>query len=475
MEVHDVCAIFPMMSGDEFRALVADIRANGQREPVWTYQGKVIDGRNRLKACQEIGVDPKTREWDGKGSLVGFVVSLNLHRRHLDDDQRSMCAAEASDRLREEARQRQSAAGGDKRSPEAKTALAERSLVARSPQAIEEHRPAPKSRDIAAKAFHVAPRKVQDAITLRKEAPDLAEKVKAGIITLPQAKREVERTEKRATLEAKAKAVEAAPPEAKPAWEIVEGDCRERLAAIDPGSVRLLFADPPYNIGIDYGDHLDDARPDQEFIDWSREWIFAAAKTLAPDGSMWVLINDEWADIYGCLLRDADLHRRAWIKWYESFGVNNANNFNRTSRHLFYCVKDPKRFVFNRDAVTRPSDRQLKYGDKRADPGGKVWDDVWGIPWDDRGNGAIPRLVGNAEERLPDFPTQLPLALLEPIIKCASETGDLVVDPFNGSGTAGVAAIRHGRRYLGIELSANFARMARLRLTAEKGSVHGAA
>jgi len=65
----------------------------GLREPIWVYQGKIIDGRNRFRACQETKTEPRFREWDGQGSLVSFVVSLNLHRRHLDESQRSMVAA----------------------------------------------------------------------------------------------------------------------------------------------------------------------------------------------------------------------------------------------------------------------------------------------------------------------------------------------------------------------------------------------
>src|SRR5262249_27918514 len=150
------------------------------------------------------------------------------------------------------------------------------------------------------------------------------------------------------------------------------------------------FADPPYNVGVDYGDGAKaDRLPDEQYLGWCRQWMKACADLLAPDGSLWVLIGDEYADHFGLLLRQAGLHRRSWIKCYERFGVNQANNFNRCSRHLFYCLKDPRRFAFNADAVTRPSDRQTKYGDQRADPGGKIWDDVW----------EIPRLVGTANER----------------------------------------------------------------------------
>ena len=169
-----------------------------------------------------------------------------------------------------------------------------------------------------------------------------------------------------------------------------------------------------------------------------------------------MLIGDEYAAEYALILKAAGFHRRAWIKWYETFGVCNSagTNFSRTSRHLFYCVKDRQSHVWNREAVSRLSDRETKYDDPRANPEGKVWDDVW----------MIPRLAGAHAERLPDFPTQLPLALLRPIIGCASHPGDLVVDPFSGSATSGVAALELGRRYLGTERNDTFATLSRQRL-----------
>jgi len=93
MEFHPVANIFPMMSGEDSDALKADIEVNGQREPIWTHENKIIDGRNRYNACQTIGIEPAYREWDGKGLLVAFVVSLNLIRRHLNETQRGMVAA----------------------------------------------------------------------------------------------------------------------------------------------------------------------------------------------------------------------------------------------------------------------------------------------------------------------------------------------------------------------------------------------
>lgn len=98
MQFHEVANIFPLMEGEEFQALVNDIRKNGLQEAIWTYQDKIIDGRNRYSAVlrlQEQGhpIVPKFREWNGKGNLLAFVVSLNLHRRHLTESQRAMIVA----------------------------------------------------------------------------------------------------------------------------------------------------------------------------------------------------------------------------------------------------------------------------------------------------------------------------------------------------------------------------------------------
>lgn len=252
-----------------------------------------------------------------------------------------------------------------------------------------------------------------------------------------------------------AEKAESAPGAGEAAWRVEHGDCLDHLRAVGSGTVNLVFADPPYNIGFDYGEGYDDDQPRDRYLAWVSEWVAECARVLAPDGAMWVLINDEYAAEYAITLDRHGLVRRNWVIWYETFGVNCPNKFNRTKRHLLYTVKDASRFVFNAAAVSRPSDRQLKYDDPRANPDGKVMDDVWLD---------IPRLVGTAAERVPDFPTQLPLALLRRVVGCCTDPGDLVLDPFNGSGTTGAAAVAMGRRYVGVERSERFAGLARLRL-----------
>jgi len=97
LEFHPVADIFPMMSDREFADLYADIAEHGLREPVWLHSdGRIIDGRNRYQACRKAGLEPSYRTYaDDDSKLSPFVISLNLHRRHLSDSQRAMAAARA--------------------------------------------------------------------------------------------------------------------------------------------------------------------------------------------------------------------------------------------------------------------------------------------------------------------------------------------------------------------------------------------
>jgi hypothetical protein len=91
-EFHDMANLFPMLDVDELKALATDILENGQREPITLFEGKILDGRNRYFACLDAGVEPLFTEYNGRDP-IGYVVSLNLKRRHLGESQRAMVAA----------------------------------------------------------------------------------------------------------------------------------------------------------------------------------------------------------------------------------------------------------------------------------------------------------------------------------------------------------------------------------------------
>jgi site-specific DNA-methyltransferase (adenine-specific) len=461
---HPAADAFPMMDAARLDELKADIAANGQREPITVCDGMILDGRNRYRACIELGIEPETRKYSG--DPWAFAWSLNGERRDLEATVRALIYRRCQEGSEKWAnRLAKIAEEGKRKKSEAAKEQHAKSTPRRGETLVADHNdPSPKKDKHPAREARAAEAKVSPATMARADQiakrPDLEKKVVAGEMKPAEALREIRSTKRRQELEqAAAKAAAERHESDRPKWSILNVDVLDGLESVrdQHGPARLIFTDPPYNIGIDYGDgEQADRLSDAAYMKWVRQWFALCWDCLTDDGSLWVMIGDEYAAEYAVELKATGYTVRSWIKWYETFGVNCSNKFNRTSRHIFYAVKDPAAFVFNPEAVTRPSDRQTKYGDSRASAGGKIWDDVW----------QISRLTGTCSERIPDFPTQLPLALVEPIVLCASMPGDLVVDPFNGSGTTGVASVRNGRKYVGVEKSEAFADIATKRITA---------
>lgn len=169
---HEVAQIFPLMQGDEFEQLKDDIANNGLLEAIWVHpDDSIIDGRNRHRACIETETEPRFRTWGGDGSLVSFIVSMNLHRRHLTSSQLAAVAVEMLPLLEAEAKERQGA----------RTDIVEK--IPPSEMG--------KAREKAAAIVGTNPRYVSDAKKLAEEAPALFEQVREGKKTIPQAKREL--------------------------------------------------------------------------------------------------------------------------------------------------------------------------------------------------------------------------------------------------------------------------------------------
>jgi DNA modification methylase len=253
-----------------------------------------------------------------------------------------------------------------------------------------------------------------------------------------------------------------------------EGDCIEKLKLLKSGSVDLAFADPPFNIGYEY-DVYDDRRGAEQYLEWTRQWGLEVARVLKPSGTFWLAIGDEFAaELKVIFHRDLGLSLRSWVIWYYTFGVNCTKKFSRSHAHLFYFVKDPKQFTFNDQQIRVPSARQLVYADKRANPEGRLPDDTWILrPQDvpagfaaDEDTWYFSRVCGTFKERAGWHGCQMPERLLGRIITACSNPADLVLDPFAGSGTTLVVAKKLERRFVGFELSAEYAAQVRARLDA---------
>ena len=188
---------------------------------------------------------------------------------------------------------------------------------------------------------------------------------------------------------------------------------------------------------------------------------------LKPDGTFWLAIGDEYAAELKVLSQQLGFHCRSWVIWYYTFGVNCVRGFSRSHTHLFHFVKDRERFTFNGEnpAVRVASARQLVYADARANTKGRLPDNTWILrPQDVPPPGFSPshdtwvfsRVAGTFKEREGFHGCQMPEQLLGRIVRVSSNPGDLVLDPFGGSGTTLAVAKKLGRQWMGIELSEEY-------------------
>jgi site-specific DNA-methyltransferase (adenine-specific) len=253
---------------------------------------------------------------------------------------------------------------------------------------------------------------------------------------------------------------------------IYNEDCISGMQKLEPGVVDLAFADPPFNIGYKY-DVYRDSLDDDEYLQWCSRWIGQVVRVLKNDGTFWLAIGDEYAaELKVLMQRQHHLVCRSWVIWYYTFGVNCKKKFSRSHAHLFQMVKNPKQFTFQADQIRVPSARQLVYGDSRANPTGRLPDDTWILrPQDlpdgfsaDQDTWYFPRVAGTFREREGFHGCQMPEQLLGRIIRACSREGEVVLDPFGGSGTTLAVAKKLGRKYLGFELSADYVEKVNQRL-----------
>lgn len=292
-----------------------------------------------------------------------------------------------------------------------------------------------------------------------------------------------------------------------PLDQILQGDSIEKLNALPEAWVDLCFADPPFNIGYLYHGY-DDGKGVDEYLEFSEKWMAAVKRALKPSGSFYLAIGDEFAaDLAVIARRKLGLHLRNWIVWHYTFGQQTRKMFAKSHTHILYFTKEKPNagmtnLTFNADAIRVKSARQTIYEDARANPKGKLPDDTWFLrpqeanylepgyrefanAWgasanesaNQDANAEVPaffdpttsvwnvsRVCGTFKEREGWHGCQMPMGVLDRIIKASSNPGDVVLDPFNGSGTTAVSAALLNRRYVGIDQSAEYVKFAQSRL-----------
>lgn len=240
--------------------------------------------------------------------------------------------------------------------------------------------------------------------------------------------------------------------------EVATGDFLKLARELPAGCADLVFADPPFNIGYEYDIYNDDREPG-EYLDWAERWLPAAIRLLKPGGAFWLAIGDEFAAEYKVRLESFGLLYRSWVIWYYTFGVHTEGRFSRCHTHLLYYVKPGAPHTWHPERIKIVSNR-LEIGDKRAAESGKVPPDVW----------TISRVCGTFGERIKRpagetaHPCQMSSQVLHRIISACSEPGNLVLDPFGGSGATAAVAKTLRRDYWTSELSPAYADVIRQRL-----------
>ena len=256
--------------------------------------------------------------------------------------------------------------------------------------------------------------------------------------------------------------------QAAPAWlnSIIKGDCVAALESLPAQSVDVIFADPPYNLQLEGNLH----RPDQSKVDavdddwdkfsdfaaydaFTRAWLLAARRVLKPTGTIWVIGSYHNIFRVGTVLQDLGFWVLNDIIWRKSNPMPNFRGRRFTNAHetMIWASRDQKAkgYTFNYEAMKMANDEVQMRSD-------------WLFP------------ICTGHERLKDedgnkvHPTQKPEALLHRVLMSSTKPGDVVLDPFFGSGTTGAVAKRLGRNFVGIEREQDYIDAALARIEAEK-------
>ncbi len=233
--------------------------------------------------------------------------------------------------------------------------------------------------------------------------------------------------------------------------KLIEGDAIAKMALMEDESVDLIIADPPYNLGKDYGNKSDNKSHD-EYLEFSRSWLSQAKRILSERGSIYVFMGFRYISyLYDILSHDMGMNFINWICWHYTQGIGKTRGFSPRHDDILLFSKS-KKHVFNLDSIRVPQKYYRKINNMRgANPG-----DVWEFSH-----------VHYCHENRQAHPTQKPEGLIERMVLASSNEGDLVLDPFCGSGTTLRVCQQLNRAAIGIEINPDYIQMTENRLSKE--------
>lgn len=404
-EFHPYADLFPLLEGEEFDSLVADIKQRGLRQPVLLFDGKVLDGRNRLRACEVAGVKPRF-ETVKTDDPIGLVLSLNLMRRHLTASQRGMVAVDVEEVYVEEARERQRAAGREHGRGQIASVNNDGSYSESEDEDARERRER-ESRTKAAKKCNVSTGYVTAAKAIAAADPELAKKVRAGEVTIPKATKKIRDDQHKRDLDAAQKKVSASKRKAiESVCDLRVCSCADLFASgIKPDAV---ITDPPYPA---------------EFLPVFTE----LAEGCAAAGVPVVAVMSGQSYLPEVLRRLCEHLQYRWTLAYMTPGGQAVQQWQakvNTSWKPVLLFGDAAEW-FGDVATSKANDNDKRF---------HGW--------------------GQSESGMADLVERL------------TKPGQLVCDPFLGGGTTAVVTLALGRRFVGCDVDAEHVKQARARVTA---------
>jgi site-specific DNA-methyltransferase (adenine-specific) len=229
---------------------------------------------------------------------------------------------------------------------------------------------------------------------------------------------------------------------------LICGDAGTEIAKFPGSCVDLVIADPPYNLGKDYG-NTRDLKVWSEYEQFTRDWLLEATRVLKPNGSIYVFMGVRFiSKLYLMLEEELGLSFNGWITWHYTQGMGRKVGFSPRHDDILYFTKSTN-YTFNLDAVRVPQ----KYYRERNNMSGANPGDVWQFSH-----------VHYCSAEREDHPTQKPEGLIERIVLASSNPRELILDPFAGSGTTCRVAKVLNRRWIGIDTNPEYVKSSQSRV-----------
>lgn len=230
--------------------------------------------------------------------------------------------------------------------------------------------------------------------------------------------------------------------------QVIQGNCIDKLKSINDCSIDLIVADPPYNVGKDYGNGSD-KQQFENYISFTKQWLTECHRVLKTDGTIYVFVGFRFISyLYQILENELKMNFVNWISWHYTQGIGKTKGFSPRHDDILMFSKSEK-YVFNLDDVRIPQKFYRRINNMRgANPG-----DVWEVSH-----------IHYCQKNRQPHPTQKPEALIERMVLASSNENDTVLDPFSGSGTTLRVCQQLNRNAIGIELNSEYVEQTKERL-----------